>query len=99
MLNRIILVCLFSLSAHSAFAAEEAKKAAPPPAVAPTAVPAPTAAPAPVAKPNEAVGKIAAPDTKSADAPKPKPKFSNPDRDLTHCLNRDGNTEIIKCTE
>ena len=104
-----VLVCLFSWSAHSAPAAEEAKKAPTPPAATPAAAPKPAPSPAPAvtapaatapaAKPNEAAGKIAAPETKAADAPKPKPKFSNPDRDLTHCLSKEDNAEIIKCTE
>lgn len=89
MLNRHILLCLFaSLTALSATAAEEAKAA-------------PAQAPASSAKPNEATGKIAAMENTSAipAAPKRNSKWSNTRLDLTHCLDRESNTAIIKCAE
>lgn len=54
---------------------------------------------APAAKPNEAVGKIAMPEPKSSSVPKAKAKWSNPNTDLTPCLEKDSNTAVIKCAE
>lgn len=51
------------------------------------------------AKPNEATGKIVVPEPAMPKARKSKPKWSNPNLDLTHCLERESNTAIIKCAE
>jgi hypothetical protein len=87
MLKRLIPACLFiGITALSAHAAEEAKNTSPP-------------ATAKGAKPNEAVGTITVPAPTIQKAPKKKSKWSNPNLDLTHCLERDSNTAIIKCAE
>ena len=85
MLKRFVLICLTTcLTSLASHAADEAK-----------ATPAQT--PAATTKPNEAAGKIAAPEPKLVAAPKKKSKWSNPNLDLTHCLNRESNMEVIKC--
>jgi hypothetical protein len=90
MLNRLILICLFgSLTALSATAAEGAKAST-------------AQASAASAKPNEAAGKIAATPANEPTitaVPKKHAKWSNTRLDLTHCLNRESNTAIIKCVE
>ena len=84
MLKRLVLACLLgSLAAMPALAAEDTKGT---PQAAGT-------------KPNETVGKITVAEPAVEKAPRRKPKWSNPNLDLTHCLERESNTAIIKCAE
>lgn len=83
MLKQFVLAgILCSMAAVSIHAAEETKTAAPQAAA---------------AKPNEASGKITLPEARPADAPKRNRKWSNASLDLTHCLERHNNMEVIKC--
>ena len=85
MLKRFILASLLgSLTALSSHAAEETKA---------PAAPAPSAA----ARPNEASGKISPAEIRPAETPKRNRKWSNATLDLTHCLERGSNMEVIRC--
>lgn len=87
MLKRFILAgILCSTAAFSIHAAEEPKAPAP-------------QAQAGATKPNETSGKITLPEARLAEVPERNRKWSDPNLDLTHCLSRSHNTEIIKCVE
>lgn len=85
MLKRYLLIGLIgTLPALASMAAEETK---------------PTAAPASVtsAKPDEATSK--ADEAKNTALARKRARWSKPGLDLTHCLSRDSNAEIIRCAE
>ena len=85
MLKRYFLIGLMgTLPALPSMAAEEAK---------------PAAAPAPVtsSKLDEAAPKADA--AKNTALARKRARWSRPGLDLTHCLSRDSNAEIIRCAE
>lgn len=85
MLKRYFLIGLVgTLPALISMAAEETKPAAAP-------------APATSTKPDEAA--LKADEVKNTALARKRARWSKPGLDLTHCLNRDSNAEIIRCAE
>lgn len=85
MLKRYLLICLLgTLPTLTSMAAEEAK-----PAAAPLA--------ATSAKPDEVAPK--ADEAKNTTLARKRARWNKPGLDLTHCLGRTTNAEIIRCVE
>ncbi len=88
MLKRYFLICLMStLPAMTSMAAEESKPAAA------------ASAPAANVKPEASALKADAVDTPNAALARKRARWSKPGLDLTHCLERETNAEIIRCAE
>lgn len=85
MLKRHLLIFLLgTLTAMAGLAAEEAK-----PAAAPTAS----------TKPVEVTAKADAGEAKTSALSRKRARWSRPGLDLTHCLSKETNVEVIRCVE
>lgn len=87
MLKRYLLICLMgALPAAASAAAEEAKPAA-------------SIVTATNAKSAEATLKAETGEAKNVALTRKRARWSRPGLDLTHCLSRETNAEIIRCAE
>lgn len=87
MMKRYLLICLMgALPAVASAAAEDAKPAAAP-------------APASSEQAAAATAKVEAGEAKNTALARKRARWSKPGLDLTHCLGRETNAEIIRCAE